>query len=207
MDFVHPIEAVIPGARGRILAVLAHTTADVSLRTLARLAGVSVAQASRVVPALVELGLVERREVGATSQLRLVRDHVAARAVIELSDARETVLAEMRWTVAKLPIPPVSAVVFGSFARGEADGRSDLDVVFVRPAEVDEDDDVWADSVEMWRRQVRALSGNPVEILEVGMHDLPQRLSSSQPLWQAIQREGVLIHGPTVAELVEQAHG
>ena len=42
MDFVHPIEAVIPGAQGRVLAVLVETTAELNLRTLARLAGVSV---------------------------------------------------------------------------------------------------------------------------------------------------------------------
>jgi hypothetical protein len=38
--------------------VLAETTAELNLRTLARLSGVSVAQMSRVLPDLVELGLV-----------------------------------------------------------------------------------------------------------------------------------------------------
>ena len=50
MDFVHPVEAVIPGAQGRVLAVLVDTTAELNLRTIARLAGVSLAQASRVLP-------------------------------------------------------------------------------------------------------------------------------------------------------------
>ena len=85
MDFVQPIAAVIPGAQGRVLAALAETTAELNLRTLARLSGVSVAQASRVLPGLVELGLVERREVPPSSQFRLVRTHIAARAVLELA--------------------------------------------------------------------------------------------------------------------------
>jgi DNA-binding transcriptional ArsR family regulator len=207
VDFVHPIEAVIPGARGRILAVLVHTTAEVNLRTLARLAGVSLAQASRVVPALVELGLVERREVGSASQFRLVRDHIAARAIVELADARETLLAEMGWIAAELPVPPVSVVAFGSFARGEAWHGSDLDVVFVRPDGVEEDDDLWADSVESWRRDVRALSGNPVEVLEVAMDDLPPRLNGAQPLWQAIRSEGVVVHGPALTDLATDSDG
>jgi len=63
VDFVHPVQAVIPGAEGRVLAVLAQTTAPLNLSTLARLAGVSVAQASRVMPGLVDLGLVERGEI------------------------------------------------------------------------------------------------------------------------------------------------
>lgn len=88
MDFVHPISAVIPGARGRVLAALVETTAELNLRTLARLSGVSAAQASRVLPGLVELGLVERREVPPSSQFRLVRSHVAARAVLQLAAGR-----------------------------------------------------------------------------------------------------------------------
>ena len=36
MDFRQPVEAVIPGAQGRILAVLAETTAELNLSTVAR---------------------------------------------------------------------------------------------------------------------------------------------------------------------------
>ena len=67
VDFVRPIEAIVPGAQGRMLAVLAETTAELNLRTIAKLAGVSIAQASRVLPGLVELGAVERREVPPSS--------------------------------------------------------------------------------------------------------------------------------------------
>lgn len=50
MDFVRPIEALVPGAQGRVLAVLVETTAELNLRTIAQLAGVSQAQASRLLP-------------------------------------------------------------------------------------------------------------------------------------------------------------
>ena len=63
MDFQHPVEAVIPGAQGRVLAVLLNASGELNLRTIARLSRVSLAQTSRVVPGLVSLGLVERREV------------------------------------------------------------------------------------------------------------------------------------------------
>jgi len=66
-----------------------------------------------------------------------------------------------------LPHPPVSVIVFGSFARQEADTRNDIDVVVVRPREVDEDDDARVDSLHAWRSAVRRLSGNIVEVLEV----------------------------------------
>ena len=50
MDFVRPIEAIVPGAQGRVLAVLAETTAELNLRTIAQLAGISQAQASQMAP-------------------------------------------------------------------------------------------------------------------------------------------------------------
>ncbi|MCA1846871.1 MAG: helix-turn-helix domain-containing protein, partial [Actinobacteria bacterium] len=38
--------------------MLAETTAELNLRTIARLSGVSLAQASRVMPGLVQLGII-----------------------------------------------------------------------------------------------------------------------------------------------------
>lgn len=201
MDFVRPVAAVIPGAQGRVLAVLAETTAVLNLRTLARLSGVSVAQASRVLPGLVELGLVERRELPPSSQFRLVRTHVAARAVLALAAAWDTVLAEIGRAAEALVVPPVSVIVFGSFARGEAGRDSDLDVVIVRPAGVGEDDERWGTSIEQWRSGVRALTGNLVKILEVGADEAASRLVSGGQVWGDICRDGRVVHGLSLDEL------
>ena len=206
MDFVHPISAVIPGAQGRVLAALAETTAELNLRTLARISGVSVAQASRVLPGLVELGLVERREVPPSSQFRLVRSHVAARAVLKLATVRETVIAEIGGVAATLAVPPASVIVFGSFARGEAGPESDVDVVFVRPEGVDEDDARWADGVEHWRATVTTLTGNSAEVLEVPISEIASRLQGRQAVWRDIRRDGRVVHGLTLDELEGAAH-
>ncbi len=56
---------MIPGTQGRVLDVLTRTTAELNLKTVARLAGVSAAQASRVLPRLVAPGVMERRDVAA----------------------------------------------------------------------------------------------------------------------------------------------
>ena len=203
MDFVHPVEAVIPGVQGRVLAVLVDTTAELSLRTLARLAGASVAQASRVLPDLVELGLVERREVPPSSQFRLVRSNVGARAVIDLARSRNTVLESIGVGAAALPIPPASVIVFGSFARGAAGRESDVDVVVVRPDKISEDDEDWPASIEGWRNEATATAGNTVQILEVSVSEAHAGLRSTKHLWRDIHRDGVVIHGLTIRELSE----
>ncbi len=206
MDFVHPVEAVIPGAQGRVLAVLAQTTAELNLSTLGRLAGVSVAQASRVMPGLVELGLVERREVPPSSQFRLIRENVAARAIVDLARSRDVALSRIGAAADALPVSPVSIIVFGSFSRGEADERSDVDAIVVRPDDVTEDDDVWATGVERWRNEARAITGNRVEVLEFGRDEVQSRLASKAPLWRDVVRDGIAVHGLTMDELLEAVH-
>ena len=168
MDFVEPVQAVIPGAQGRILGVLVETAAELNVRTIARLSGVSLAQASRVLPKLVELGLVERREAPPSALFRLVAENIAARFVRGLAGARQAVLEELGQMAQELSPTPVSVIVFGSFARGEADSQSDLDVVVVRPVDVDQDDEPWTTAVERWRLGARRLTGNAVEVIEVG---------------------------------------
>lgn len=201
MDFVRPIEAIVPGAQGRVLAVLAETTAELNLRTIAQLAGISQAQASRLLPDLVTLGVVERREVPPASLFRLVPDHVAAQSLLALARATDTVLSEMGRLARALPHPPASVIVFGSFARREAEADSDIDVVIVRPAEVGEEDDAWSASLEAWRRDVRRLTGNPVEILEVSTDGAATKLAGRTQVWADIRRDGRVVHGLDLEEL------
>lgn len=201
MDFVRPIEAIVPGAQGRVLAVLAETTAELNLRTIAQLAGISQAQASRLLPDLVALGVVERREVPPASLFRLVPEHVASQVLLALARSTDTGLSAMGRLAGALPQPPVSVIVFGSFARREAEVGSDIDVVVVRPADIDEDDDAWSTSLEAWRRAVRRLTGNPVEVLEVSADEAATKLAGRSQVWADIRRDGRVVYGLGLDEL------
>ncbi|MCU1496299.1 MAG: polymerase beta domain protein region [Acidimicrobiales bacterium] len=195
MDFLRPIEAIVPGAQGRVLAVLAETTAELNLRTIAQLSGVSQAQASRTLPTLVQLGVVERREVPPSSLFRLVPEHVAARALLAIARATDLAFEEIGRLAGTLPRPPVSVIVFGSFARREAGPDSDIDLVVVRPTAIDEDDETWTESLEGFRRDVRRLTGNPAEVLEVSEREATSRLTGRSQVWADIRREGRVVHG------------
>ena len=203
MDYRRPVEAVIGGARGRLLAALVETTAPLTLRRLARLAEVSPAQASRVMPALVELGIVERYEVPPASQFVLIRENAASQAIIGLAGSRRTALRQIGDAAIDLQPAPMSMIVFGSFARNEADADSDIDIVVVRPNDLDEDDERWSDSIEGWRRQVASITGNDVEVVEASASEASRKLRGRSELWRDIRRDGVVVPGAKLVELME----
>lgn len=201
MDFRKPVEAVIPGVQGRILAVLAQTTAPLNLRTVARLAGVSPAQVSRVLPELVELGVVERAEVPPSSLFHLVDGNVAADLIRQLADVRRLTLDALCRRADTLQPAAASVVLYGSMATGEADASSDIDILIVRADDVDPDDDRWIDAIDRLRVDGRRLSGNPLSILEVSEGELRRRVKSRAPLWRDIAQHGILLAGRPLAEL------
>ncbi len=96
---------------------------------------------------------------------------------------------------ARIDPPPVSVVVFGSFARGEADSESDIDVVVVRGRGVDEDDPAWRETLDRWREYVSRVAGNNVELLEISEEAVSSLLRTRKPLWGDVQRDGVVVFG------------
>ncbi len=205
MDFKRPVETIIPDAQGRILGVLARTTEELTLTTLADLSGVSLAHVARVVPRLIELGVAERREVPPAVLVRLVPEHLAARAVLALADVRDAFLEELRESSRNLDPAPVNVTLFGSFARGDDNAASDVDVVLVRPSAIGEEDPKWSESMARWEAHARRISGNSVNRIEVAEDEVAKLMKSRRPLWQAIRREGVALQGRPLAELGARA--
>jgi predicted nucleotidyltransferase len=111
------------------------------------------------------------------------------------------VLEELGQMAQELSPAPVSIIVFGSFARGEADSQSDLDVVVVRPVDVDQDDEAWTTAVERWRLGARRLTGNAVEVIEVGETEIGRLLRRKATIWRDVAREGVVAFGSDLTAL------
>lgn len=204
MDFRHPVEATIPGAQGRVIAALLGTSGEVNLRTVARVAGVSIAQASRVLPGLVDLGMIERREVPPSSLFRLVPEHVATRALRALADSRKIVMAEMGQAAAEISPSPISVIAFGSFTRGDSEPDSDIDVIMVRPIGIDAGDDSWTRTIENWRTVVGRVAGSTVEILDVDADSVVGKLSGGSQLWRDVRRDGQVVFGKGLDALLHR---
>ena len=192
---------MILGVQGRVLTVLARTEAELTMRAIAELAGESTNQATVALNRLVHLGLVERRDVGSTGLVRLIRDSEVARAVLMLADLQRGVLARLAGEVRNIRPSPARLVVFGSFARGEAHENSDIDVLAVPPPEAQVDDCRW--TVALGQRTDRAsrIAGNPVNLLEVTMDELPKLVRREREPWRTNVEEGVVLIGALPSEV------
>lgn len=198
---MRPVEAVIPGVRGRVLGVLTRAGMGLTMRTVADIAGVSFNRANHVLNELVDLGLVERREVGAAAMVSLVRDNAAAEAIVALAGLRDVVIERMRQEAKTIEPAPASLVLFGSFARGEARERSDIDVLAVRQHGVSMDNDSWTESLRLWADRATRLAGNPVSLLDESCDDMPRLLDRAGSVWDDVLRDGLLLAGIPLGEL------
>ncbi len=201
MDYVNPVEALIPGVQGRVLTVLARTEAELTMRSVAELAGASANQATVVLNRLVRLGIVERRDVGASALVRLVRENEAARSVLSLVDLRQGVLARLAGEARKIRPAPACLVVFGSFARGDAHENSDIDVLAVPSSEAQVDDGRWTAALGQWSDRAARIAGNPVNLLEATMDELPKLVRREREPWRTIVEEGVALVGDIPSEI------
>lgn len=203
MDFRTPVETVIPGATGRLIAALARVDAELPVSTLARVAGVGRTRASGLIAELHSLGLVDRREIGRTTMISLARDNVAGELLDRLGHLDELVMDRLRLMATELDPAPLSLVVFGSFARGEATADSDIDLLAVRPDDADADS--WAAAIASFTSEARRLTGNPVQVLDYDLNEVRRRASpraqTGKAFWAALRRDSILLAGTSIDEL------
>ncbi|HUZ10393.1 MAG TPA: nucleotidyltransferase domain-containing protein [Acidimicrobiales bacterium] len=173
MDYVEPIQSLIPGVQGRVLAVLAATDTELMMRTVASLAGVSVNRAVAVLNHLVDLGVVERREAGRSALVGLQGDNEATRAILALNRVHDRVIERLRHEARAIRPAPAALLLFGSFATGSARAGSDVDVLAVRPTGLAGDDPAWVASLGAWTDGAIRITGNPLNLVVVGQDEIP----------------------------------
>lgn len=197
MDVSNPIADVVPSAHGPVLAVLASTSTPLTGRAIAELTRPRVSQprVARILTDLAKAGLVDRVQAGSASLFTLNREHLAARAVEDLAALRTRLWVRIAEHAAEWTHPPEAIIVYGSTARGDGSTASDVDLLVVRPATVDEDDPDWQRDLTALGFAIPRWTGNPCEILDRSHGELLAMAAAGERLLSEIRRDGRAVVG------------
>lgn len=200
MDISDPMSLVVPSAHGPVLTVLAGTTAPLTGRKVAELTHPRVSQprVARILNELAAAGLVDRTSAGSASLFTLNREHLAADAVEALASMRQHLWARISQHVHGWSRQPEGVVVYGSVARGDGDMTSDIDLLVIRPADVDTDDPGWHRDLTDLATRVTRWTGNPCEILDRSLDQLRAMAVDGERLLTEIRRDGRAVLGSIV---------
>jgi predicted nucleotidyltransferase len=185
MDVAIPLRSVVPTLDGPVLAVLAATTAPLSLADVHRRAGEgSKSGIRRVLLRLVDEGVV--REVPGGYLLN--REHLAAPAVELLASLHGELTARIRREVEGWSSRPRLVGLFGSAARRDGDATSDIDLLVIS-------DDGNVDDVDRLGERIEAWTGNTAQIVALTPGDVRRLRRAKEAIVGVWDRELVVICG------------
>jgi hypothetical protein len=206
VDLSQPLATVAPTLDAAVLQVLAATTAECTAAEVHRRMGHGSDEGVRkVLTRLVGQGGVLALAPGRYPLYRLNRDHVAAPHIEALTRVRDEIISRIGAEVASWSIEPVHAGLFGSFARGDADSDSDIDVLLVRPdALTDADTDIWLEQIDRLDLGIRVWTGNDAQVIDVPAASLGQMARDGDPLVDSLRAEDLLLHGARLLDLLRR---
>lgn len=192
MDAVRPLAVVTPTLDGDVLAVFAQADTTFTTGQMHRmLPRFSEDGIRKALARLRTQGIVTSERVGNAYLYRFNRDHLAARPILELAQQRLTLLSRIEECLTAWRWAPVYAAVFGSMARGTAGPSSDVDLLFVRPDEVSEDE--WDAQVAGLASDISKWTGNDARPIEFTVSDLVAR--REEQVLKEVLAKGLTVYG------------
>jgi hypothetical protein len=190
MDLKRPLATVTPTLDGDVLAVLAQHETTFTTGQLHRVLGqYSEDGIRKVLVRLTGQGIVLANRVGNAYAYQLNREHLAAEPIIALARIRVTLLERLEGQLAGWHPAPVYAAVFGSAARGDMTADSDIDLLLIRPEDLDED--AWEERVTALAAQVTRWTGNDTRPLQFTVSEV----GNHEPVLRDVLRDGITVAG------------
>jgi|GEM_PF-523759 len=205
MNTGEPTDLLFTRATAAVFRVLVGTDTSFSIRQLARVAGISAPRAVEIVNHASERGLILVEQAGRSRMCRFNRDHLAARAFIEVVTIRERMLSVIEDEIGSWKIAPLHASLFGSAARGDGNTNSDLDLLLVRPKGQPEEE--WEEQKYTSGVRLRAKIGNPVSWFDISITEMKSALRASEPIFAEWKKDSIHLSGLPLRDLQGQVQG
>jgi predicted nucleotidyltransferase len=110
----------------------------------------------------------------------------------------------IRREIESWPLRPLHASVFGSAARGDGDVTSDLDVLVIRPDNIEPETDAWSEQLGSTAGRLRRAIGNPVAWFDTSRDELRQAIAAGEPILQQWRFDSVHLTGSTLTTVLRQ---
>lgn len=205
VDVSDPASALLsPGSRA-VLRTLAGTTQPLTGRDVARLCGLSQNGAYKILVHLVDHGLVSAEAAGRAVLYVLNRQHLLVEPLLDVLAARERLVHRLAAVMAEWEVPTIHASLYGSAARGDGDVHSDVDVLVVRPDDVDVDSAQWRRQLEQLAVDVHTWTGNWLAWLELSEAELAVSASGGEPIVTEWRRDAEALAGRELDQLLSGA--
>lgn len=159
-----------------------------TVRALARHAGVAPQTALNVINELSEAGIVSANPAGSARMVSLNGAHLAAEPLISLARTRARLVTRLTEELAGWD-GLGGAWLFGSAARGSGDRESDVDLLLV--AENSTETASWAESAARIISDVHSWTGNPAQLVEHTTGSFARLVRDRNPLVDAIREDGI----------------
>ncbi|MDZ7801888.1 MAG: helix-turn-helix domain-containing protein [Trueperaceae bacterium] len=202
MDLSAPYRAILSKDEGAVLSALAGTNASLTGREVARRADSARSTVARILGRLAEHGVVRADQAGAARLYSLNREHLIAESILALVRLRGHLVERLVAELQSWDPPARHASLFGSAARGDGDTRSDIDILVVRPDDVDEEHLRWRQQVDALPARIEDWTGNHASIAEVPEGDLPRLARERRHVATELRRDAITLVGPGAREVL-----
>lgn len=188
-----------------ILRALSGRSHPASAAQVARVTGSGTpAGIRRALERLALHGICHREELGGRALFSLNYHHVLYPAARAALDADEQFKSRLRRELEQWEPRLVSAVLFGSAARGDGGTASDIDLLLIRPDMTARDrEHRWNHQVHDLRGQVFAWTGNRLQVIDWTSAAFRRYAMRGELLIGEILRDGITLVGAQPSELME----
>ncbi|MDO9572464.1 MAG: nucleotidyltransferase domain-containing protein [Candidatus Omnitrophota bacterium] len=186
----------------KILRFLVKSQAQLNGREIAKNVGLSHVKAHTALKDLTKHGVVNMRSVGSSLVYWLNEEHFLVKEIIRPAfEKEEGVFEHIARIVLKAIIPPrpLSIILFGSFARGNAEADSDIDIVIMYPHSKNKS--LLSKELSEAEKKVTSLFGNQLSCVPLAIDGFQRKLKAKDKFINEIVRTGKVIYGKNISEL------
>lgn len=197
VELTHPFSVFTPTADGDALMVLAGADKAFTASEVRTVAGRrSIEGMRQALKRLAAQGIATAQRAGNTTVYRLNREHLGAQPAIAIANIRFELMDRIRSRLAEWNPQPAYAAMFGSAARGDMHTDSDIDVLIVRPNDIEPDHNSWFNQQQALAQSISTWTGNDARVLELSEHEVLIEATKGRSVLQDIRSDAVWLAGP-----------